>query len=221
MTAVMTALRVAGLTLLVALVTTRAFAQTPAQTPLQAPVPTVPPTVPAPPQPPPPPTIPQDPTTLTFNASVDHDASDASGPRVVKYLIEFSPVDSLGKAKTVDLGKPVPENGQIVVPLASLGLAPGRYVAQARVVGPTSSAVSGVVGPFQLGKPKPNKGSAASAKAAAPPAPPKPAAPAGPAPNSAAPTGSGDQPAPGDPKREDTDPKRRGFWQRLYGLIVG
>jgi hypothetical protein len=200
MSSVMTALRLAGLTLLAALLTTRGLAQTSA------------------PQPPPPPSIPQDPVSLTFDVSQDHDAVDASGPRVLKYLIEFSPIDNLGKPKTVDLGKPAAPDGVIVVTLATVGLAPGRYVAQARVVGPTTTATSGVVGPFQLGKPKVNKGSAPSRTAAAPP--PNPSAPApaaAPAPTAPAPTGSGDQ----TPKREETDPKKRGFWQKLYGLIVG
>jgi hypothetical protein len=192
----MTVPRLAGLTVLVALVTTRVLAQTPS------------------PHAPPPPTIPQDPVSLTFEVSPDHEAVDPSGPRVIKYLIEFSPIDNLGKPKTVDLGKPPAPDGVIVVPLATVGLSPGRYVAQARVVGPTTTAVSGTVGPFQLGKPKPHRSAPESTAAPAPP--PAPAAP-----NSAAPAGSGDQTPPGQPRKEDSDPKRRGFWQRLYGLIVG
>ena len=86
--------------------------------------------------------MPQDPPALTFEVSPDHDAQDGGGPRVVKYLIDFSPIDGLGTAKTVDLGKPAPQAGVIQVPLAPLKLAPGRYMAQVRVQGQTTTVVS-------------------------------------------------------------------------------
>src|SRR5262245_17705218 len=77
--------------------------------------------------------LPQDPPALAFEVSPDHEAVDANGPRVLKYLIDFLPVDGLGTSKTVDIGKPSPQDGVIHVPLAPLKLAPGRYIAQVRV----------------------------------------------------------------------------------------
>jgi hypothetical protein len=158
--------------------------------------------------------MPRDPSALTFNPSPDHDAVDDNGPRVLKYLIDFSPVEGLGTAKTVDIGKPAPQGGVISVPLAPLGLAPGRYLAQVRVLGPTSSAVSATVGPFQLGKPKAREPEAAPAPAptAAPSAAPPPPPPA-----------DGAPPNPDTPKPSDTNQSGRkgGFWRRLYEKIVG
>ncbi len=168
--------------------------------------------------------IPQDPPALTFEVSPDHDAVDANGPRVLKYLIEFSPIDGLGTAKTVDIGKPAAEGGVIKVALAPLRLSAGRYLAQVRVVGPITSTVSSTAGPFQLGKPKSRP--AAEAEAAAEDAPAAHHHPAQPpvsaAPNSAAPTGSGDTSPADAPKTDDgAAARKRGFWRRLYGLIVG
>ena len=154
--------------------------------------------------------MPRDPTALTFDPSPDHDAADANGPRVLKYLIDFSPVEGLGTAKTVDIGKPTPQAGVIQVPLAPLGLAPGRYMAQVRVLGPTSSSISATVGPFQLGKPKAREPDPAAAPAPAPP-PPPPAAAEPPPTN----------PEAAKPPDGNTGGKKPGFWRRLYGLIVG
>jgi hypothetical protein len=153
--------------------------------------------------------IPQDPAALTFDASPDHDAVDANGPRVLKYLIDFSPIEGLGTAKTVDIGKPAPQAGTIRVPLATLGLEPGRYMAQVRVLGPTTSAVSGVVGPFQLGEPKAppiEPSEDPNAQQAPPPAPAAAEAP---------------NPDLGKTDGNAADGKKKGFWRRLYGLIVG
>jgi len=155
--------------------------------------------------------MPRDPTALTFSPSPDHDAVDDNGPRVLKYLIDFSPVEGVGTAKTVDIGKPVPQGGVISVPLAPLGLAPGRYMAQVRVLGSTSSAVSGTVGPFQLGKPKAREPEAATAPApAAAPQPPPPATDSAP-------------PNPDTSKSPDNSHggRKPGFWRRLYEMIVG
>lgn len=147
--------------------------------------------------------LPQDPATLTFEASPDHDAVDEHGPRVLKYLIEFSPVEGLGTAKTVDLGKPVPQAGVISVALAPLKLAPGRYLAQVRVQGQQTTAVSGSVGPFQVGKPKLRE-----ADQAAPVSPPPGAA-------------SGHTHEAPAATEGRTEGHKGGFWRRLYGLLVG
>jgi hypothetical protein len=164
--------------------------------------------------------IPQDPPALTFEVSPDHDAVDANGPRVLKYLIEFSPIDGLGTAKTVDIGKPAAEAGVIKVPLAPLGLSAGRYLAQVRVDGPITSTVSSTAGPFQLGKPKSRPAPEAETAPAAHHHPAQP--PVSGAPNSAGPTGSGDTPPADAPRTDDgAAARKRGFWRRLYGLIVG
>jgi hypothetical protein len=148
--------------------------------------------------------LPQDPATLSFEVSPDHDAVDAHGPRVLKYLIDFSPIDGLGTAKTVDLGKPVPEAGVISVPLAPLNLAPGRYIAQVRVQGQGTTVVSGSVGPFQLGKPKQRKAEESASAS----------------PQARAASGHDDHEA---PPADDgsTRGHKGGFWRRLYGLLVG
>lgn len=155
------------------------------------------------PQAPQPHQLPQDPAALTFEVSPDHDAVDANGPRVLKYLIDFSPLDGLGTARTVDIGKPTPEAGGVIrVPLAPLKLAPGRYLAQVRVQGQTTTVVSGSVGPFQLGKPKVRPPAEAPAVVAPAHHPPMEAA----------------EPAPAESGASGRKP---GFWRRLYGLIVG
>ena len=150
--------------------------------------------------------VPQDPAALTFEVSPDHDAQDAGGPRVVKYLIDFSPIEGQGTAKTVDLGKPAAQDGVIRVPLAPLQLAPGRYLAQVRVQGQTTTVVSGAVGPFQVGKPTRREREAHAGARPAPPPPPTAAPPADPEPPAA--DGSGRA-------------RKVGFWRRLYGAIVG
>jgi hypothetical protein len=147
--------------------------------------------------------LPQDPATLTFEVSPDHDAVDEHGPRVLKYLIEFSPIEGLGTAKTVDLGKPVPQAGVISVALAPLKLTPGRYLAQVRVQGQRTTVVSGSVGPFQVGKPKRREAEEA----------PRPS------PSGDAASGHGHEaPAANDGR---TEGHKGGFWRRLYGLLVG
>jgi hypothetical protein len=162
--------------------------------------------------------MPRDPTALTFSPSPDHDAVDVDGPRVLKYLIDFSPIEGLGTAKTVDIGKPTPQAGVIQVPLATLGLAPGRYMAQIRVLGQTASSVSALVGPFQLGKPKAREPEAAAAP------PPAAAAPAAAPAAVLAPAAEGAPPNPDANKPPDAPAnggRKPGFWKRLYGLIVG
>ena len=80
-------------------------------------------------------------------------------------------------------------------------------MAQVRVLGQTTSAVSGVVGPFQLGKPKASEPSEdPSAEQAPPPAP-----------------GATEEPNPDQSKTDGNaaSKAKKGFWHRLYGLIVG
>jgi hypothetical protein len=164
--------------------------------------------------------IPQDPPALTFDVSPDHEAVDANGPRVLKYLIEFSPIDGVGTAKTVDIGKPAAQAGVISVRLAPLGLAPGRYLAQVRVVGPTTSTVSATAGPFQLGKPKPRADAQEPEAGAAAPSPHHQTASSPTA--SPVPSGSGEKSSPDAPQSDDSASTRKpGFWRRLYGLVVG
>jgi hypothetical protein len=161
--------------------------------------------------------MPRDPTALTFTPSPDHDAVDADGPRVLKYLIDFSPIEGLGTAKTVDIGKPVPQAGVIQVALAPLGLVPGRYMARVRVLGPTSSSVSAMVGPFQLGKPKAREPDTAGAPAPPPAAAPPPASPPATTEGSAPSNPDANNPA----DAPNPNGRKPGFWRRLYGLIAG
>lgn len=145
----------------------------------------------------------QAPQTLTFDVSPDHATIDAEGPRVIKYIVDFTPVDG-GKARSLDLGKPEAPNGTISVPLAQAELSNGRYLATVRVVGQTMTTTSATVGPFQIGKERRAK----SAEEQTPP--PAVSSPSGPAPAA----------APG-PASSPTEADRRGFWKRIYSLIVG
>jgi hypothetical protein len=145
----------------------------------------------------------QDPQTLTFDVAPDHAIVDPDGPRVIKYVVEFIPVDG-GKARTLDLGKPEAPDGSIAVPLADAKLPDGAYLAAVRVIGATTSTVSATVGPFQIGKPRRGKPSGG---------------PTSPPPVTAAPDrapASADPPAPSSP-----DAQKRRFWKRIYGVIVG
>lgn len=145
----------------------------------------------------------QEPRTLTFDVSPDHTVVDPTGPRVLKYIVEFTPLDG-GKARTLDLGKPEAPDGTISIALAQAELPNGRYLATVRVVGQTLTTTSATVGPFQIGK-------ARRAKSADEQTPPPGVTPqSGPAPAGA--------PA---PVSSPTDAERRGFWKRIYSLIVG
>jgi hypothetical protein len=79
-------------------------------------------------------------------------------------------------------------------------------MAQVRVLGQTTSAVSGVVGPFQLGKPKAGPIEDPSFQAAPSPAPAAAVEP---------------NPDQGKTDGKAAEGKKKGFWHRLYGLIVG
>jgi hypothetical protein len=146
----------------------------------------------------------REPQTLTFDVAPDHATVDADGPRVIKYIVEFLPVDG-GKPRTLDLGKPEAPNGSIAVPLAEAKLPDGEYLAAVRVIGATSSTVSATVGPFQIGKPRRAKSSGGAT-----PPPPVTAAP------DRAPT-----PADPPPSSSSPDAQKRRFWKRIYGVIVG
>lgn len=146
----------------------------------------------------------QDPHTLTFDVAPDHAIVDAEGPRVVKYVVEFLPVDG-GKARTLDLGKPEAPNGSIAVPLAEARLPDGEYLAAVRVIGASASTVSATVGPFWIGKPRRTKSPVGTT--------PPPAVTAAP---ERAPTTADTPPAPSSP-----DAQKRRFWKRIYGVIVG
>lgn len=124
--------------------------------PAAAPPATAQPTTPAPATPTPgtasseaePPPV--DPIAIAFDASVDHDAEDAAGPKLLKYVIDFVPAGgALGKSHTLDLGKPKPVNGSIAVPLTKV-LLPGRYLAHVRAVGRGLQMTTVTVGPFVI-----------------------------------------------------------------------
>jgi hypothetical protein len=93
---------------------------------------------------------PVDPIAIAFDASVDHDAEDAGGPKLLKYVIDFVPAGgALGKSHTLDLGKPKPVDGSISVPLTKV-LLPGRYIAHVRAVGRGLQMATVTVGPFVI-----------------------------------------------------------------------
>jgi hypothetical protein len=146
-----------------------------------------------------PPTSPQQ---LVFDISPDHAVVDPAGPRVIKYIVEFASLDG-GKLRTLDLGKPDAPDGTITVPLAQADLPDGRYVATVRVIGSVASVTSATIGPFQIGKARRAK--------------------SGPEQTSPAPTAAPPTRAPAtEPSAAPTDDAaRRGFWKRIYGLIVG
>lgn len=150
------------------------------------------------------PTMPQDPQTLTFDVSPDHAIVDPDGPRVIKYVVEFMPIDG-GKPRTLDLGKPEATAGSIAVPLAQAKLPDGEYLAAVRVIGATFSSVSATIGPFRIGKARRSK-----APAAVPTAPPKAD------PDRPPPVNTDTPPAPSSP-----DATKRRFWKRIYSVIVG
>jgi hypothetical protein len=142
------------------------------------------------------------PQRLTFDISPDHSIVDPAGPRVLKYIVEFMPLDG-GKLRTLDVGKPEAPDGTITVPLAQAELPDGRYLATVRVIGSVANATSATIGPFQIGKPRRTKSSPEQtfqAPAASPPAH-APARETSPVP--------------------DDEAARRGFWKRIYRVIVG
>lgn len=91
-----------------------------------------------------------DPLAIAFDVSLDHDATDAAGQKLLKYVIDFVPTAG-PQARTymLDLGKPKPVEGVISVPLTKV-LLPGTYVAHVRAVGRDLQAATVTVGPFQI-----------------------------------------------------------------------
>lgn len=137
--------------------------------------------------------MPVNPAALTFGVSPDHEAPADSGRQIQKYIVDFLPVEGMGKARQVDLGKPEAADGVITVRLAEIKLSPGRYLASVRAISARGSSVSETVGPFQIGNPKNSP----------------PRVDTGPPPPSPAP-------------EEDQRPRgKRGFWKRMYDAIVG
>jgi hypothetical protein len=230
-----------ALPLLIAAGSGAAAGQAPAA-PSQAPPPTQTPAPPSTPAPPPPSAGPSkappvNPIAISFDASLDHDATDAKGPKVLKYVIEFVPITGQGERKEVDLGKPKPVDGQIVVPLAKMALKPGRYAVSVRARGRTGESPMSWVGPFDIvdpNAPKPKEpevhdhhdhGTPAKPPASTPPPPPPKTPPPPPAntpaakePATAAPAEAASKPAedkPADGKQ------KRGFWKKFYEKIVG
>jgi hypothetical protein len=118
----------------------------PAQPPAPAPAPTPAPTAPASPAAPP-----VDPAAIAFDVSVDHDAEDAAGPKLVKYVIDFVPAPGApGTSYSIDLGKPKAVEGAVIsVPLMKL-LLPGTYVAHVRAIGRQLRTTTVTVGPFVI-----------------------------------------------------------------------
>jgi hypothetical protein len=187
--------------------------------------------------------IPVNPIAISFEASPDHDATDAKGPKVLKYVIEFVPVYSEGERKEVDLGKPKPVDGQIVVSLKKVALKPGRYAVNVRARGRTGESPMSWVGPFDIvdpnapPKPEPPAGHdhhdhGAPAKPPATTPPPTPPAPPNPPPATtppaatppaatATPPPAADSPAPVTEKKSPDDGKKRGFWKKFYEKVVG
>jgi hypothetical protein len=184
---------------------------------------------------------PIDPIAIAFEVSVDHDTTDAAGPKLLKYLIDFVPSEGApGKSHTLDLGKPKPVDGSISVPLTKV-LVPGTYVAHVRAVGRGLQMNTVTVGPFviteKLGKTKADldkelrlpdksqpegkpakkpKGTQTEAQQAPPPPP-------GTAPPDGVKDGKdvkdGKTPDPKDGTRPANN--KGGFWKKVYGKVVG
>jgi hypothetical protein len=204
--------------------------------PTQAPAPgTAAPAQPAPASPPSPTTepatraarpdeTPVDPLAIAFDISQDHDAADAAGPKLLKYVIDFVPVaGEPGKAHTIDLGKPKPVDGAISIPLSKV-LLPGTYNAHVRSIGRGLTTNSVTVGPFvitektgktqtdvdkdlrapdkpqdkRIKKPKEPPRTEVEPAAAPPPCPPADSA-----------------------KDEAKPAKKGGFWKKFYEKVVG
>jgi hypothetical protein len=83
--------------------------------------------------------------------SVDHDAEDSGGPKLLKYVIDFvPPPGATGTRYTIDLGKPKAVQGSVItVPLTKL-LLPGTYMAHVRAIGRGVHTATATVGPFVI-----------------------------------------------------------------------
>jgi hypothetical protein len=178
---------------------------------------------------------PIDPLAIAFDTSPDHDAEDAAGPKLLKYVIDFVPAaGAAGKSHTLDLGKPKPVDGSISVPLSKV-LVPGTYVAHVRAIGRGLQTNTVTVGPFVITE-KIGKTKAEIEKELR--APDKPQEKPTKKPKARTQTESGAPAAPpateseanNDPKavKEDKDGKdgakpanKGGFWKKFYEKVVG
>ena len=92
----------------------------------------------------------ENPTTLEFVASPDHDLLDTSGdPIVTRYELRFYPASGGDLVAAVDLGRPTPVDGLVTIVDAAMfsGLAAGSYRADVVTVssdGNTDSVYSDV-----------------------------------------------------------------------------
>jgi hypothetical protein len=175
---------------------------------------------------------PVDPIAIAFDASVDHDAEDAAGPKLLKYVIDFVPAGgALGKSHTLDLGKPKPVDGSISVPLIKV-LLPGRYLAHVRSVGRGLVTTTVTVGPFviteKIGKTQaeydkelraPDKSDKTQDKRTKKPKD---------SPTSPAPPQTQPQPPDGKDGNDNAKPAdsakpggKGGFWKKFYTAVVG
>jgi hypothetical protein len=178
------------------------------------------------------PAPPVDPIAIAFEASIDHDAEDAAGPKLLKYVIDFVPAGgALGKSHTVDLGKPKPVDGSISVPLTKV-LLPGRYVAHVRAVGRGMQMTTVTVGPFVIterigktqeeydkelrapDKPQDKRTKPKDPKDSKAPKDPKPPQ-TQPEPQPTAP------PSTTEPKDGSKPAGKDGFWKKTYRKVVG
>ena len=99
-----------------------------------------------------------DPNFLEFTASADHGVTNAVGPVVSRYDLVLYPAAVTTPARTVNLGKPVPDSaGTIRLSLRSLLdplPAPGvSYAVRVVAIGPGGSAASALSNAFSFGAP--------------------------------------------------------------------
>jgi len=172
--------------------------------------------------------LPVDPIAIAFDTSNDHDAEDAAGPKLLKYVIDFVPAAGApGKTHTLDLGKPKPVNGSISVPLTKV-LVPGTYFAHVRSVGRSLQATTVTVGPFviteKLGKTKADIDKELRESDKSQPQDKRIKKPKGTQSSEPPPTAA--PPAPASPPPPNTEPAKGpagkgGFWKKFYEKVVG
>jgi hypothetical protein len=169
-----------------------------------------------------------DPLAIAFDVSPDHDAVDAAGPKLVKYVIDFvPPAGAPGKTYTLDLGKPKPVEGAISVPLNKV-LEPGTYMAHVRAIGRGLYTTTVTVGPFVItekigktkadidkelrapDKPQPQDKRTKKPKEPQPKEPPQTQPPAAPP-----------QTESGNEGKDSPKPTKKGFWKKAYEKVVG
>ena len=97
-----------------------------------------------------------DPNYLEFTASADHHATSNGAPVLSRYDLLLYPAGSGSPARTVNLGKPVPDAaGTIRLSLRSLldplPAAGSLYEVRVAAVGPAGSAASALSNPFSFG----------------------------------------------------------------------